>query len=311
MSFRSKKKKILVLGASGMLGSMSVKILAQNPDIELSAAKRNVSEGDYGRGYYVFEFDAASNCQNLPKDYDYIINCLAILSVKPNDLIQDKENAIFINSIFPHQLARNYPNSKIIQISTDGVFTGDNGPYDESHLSDSYDFYGRTKSLGEVTSANFFNIRCSIVGQKRAARKQYLLDWFLSRGHKDKINGFTNHIWNGVTTLAFAKMINGVINSGVKLPNLHHWVPANKVSKFELLNIFKNAYGRGDVEILSERANKDVNRELKTLNPPLNNVLWGLAGYRNVPNIEELIADLKAFEDNNQAVVREEIRDFP
>ena len=88
-----------------------------------------------------------------------------------------------------------------------------------------------------MNSKNFFNIRCSIIG-KEIKNYKSLVDWFLSSKKGIILNGFTNHLWNGVTTIYFAKCLKTIISKDIQIPNLIHLVPSNTISKYELLKIF-------------------------------------------------------------------------
>ena len=94
--------------------------------------------------------------------------------------------------------------NKIYQIATDCVYDGSNKLYSENSLHNPLDVYGKSKSLGEVDNKNFFNIRASIIGKEIKNHKS-LYDWFRNQNKNSKVNGFTNHLWNGITTKSFRK----------------------------------------------------------------------------------------------------------
>ena len=101
----------------------------------------------------------------------------------------------------------------MIQIATDCVYSGKTGGYNEDSLHDALDAYGKTKSLGEVRSSTFLNIRSSIIGPE-INHKVLLLEWFLKQPKGAVLNGFSNHLWNGVTTLQFAELCLTIIKKG-------------------------------------------------------------------------------------------------
>jgi Predicted soluble lytic transglycosylase fused to an ABC-type amino acid-binding protein len=104
---------------------------------------------------------------------------------------------------------------------------------------------------------------------------------------KNKLMGFMNHSWNGVTTTAFAKLALGLFNAGHNKPIRHHWTPRDKVSKYELLQIFEKELG-SKTQVVPHQNSKDIDRTLSTSNPDLNEKLWKLAGYDQIPSIAEL-----------------------
>lgn len=136
---------------------------------------------------------------------------------------------------------------KTIQIATDCVYSGVKGQYAEDAPHDPLDVYGKTKSLGEVKSGSFLNIRCSIIGPEKY-KKDFLLEWFLMQQEGTKVKGFSHHLWNGVTTLQFAQLCEKIINNKfdalISESNTHHFMPNSTVNKYELLNIFNKIFNK-------------------------------------------------------------------
>jgi dTDP-4-dehydrorhamnose reductase len=260
------KMKILILGSTGMLGSMVLKYLSTKKlNIVAPSRKDKVCYGDY----------------------DYIINCIGIIKQK----LTDPEEAILINSILPYKLAQEAPNAKIIQIATDCVYSGEKGCYTEEDVHDAHDIYGKTKSLGEVKAKNFYNIRTSIIGPEPKGNVS-LFGWFMSQKKKAFVDGYTNHLWNGITTLHFAVLCYAIIKKKRKLPNLIHFTPADIVSKYELLKILAEKFNRKDITIGCFRANTKVNRSLSTIHKRICLNLWRDMGYKHPPTIERMVEEL-------------------
>lgn len=242
--------KVMVLGNTGMLGHMVLKVLSDKTDLTVFGTHISNCQDPY---YFDAE-DGLDLLKTIFKDnkgFDFIINCIGITA----DKIKYSDSAsiiraLKINSIFPHLLAElaQQENSRVLQISTDGVFSGTAEFYYENSPHDCCDIYGKTKSLGEVYSDNFLNIRCSIVGPS-PIEKRGLLEWFKSQPNGSTISGYTDHIWNGVTTLQFAELCQKIIETN-KFDNLRkesavfHFAPNESVSKNELLNIFKDTLGK-------------------------------------------------------------------
>ena len=178
---------------------------------------------------------------------------------------------------------------KFIQIGTDCVYSGNEGDYKESSFQDAEDVYGKTKIGGEAENNNKYLIRGSIVGPEIGKGKS-LLNWFLNQ-EDPKVNGFDDHMWNGITTLNFAKIAHGMIKNNNFKFHTQHVVPKDQVSKYSLLKYFKKYF---DVHIEIEKTNsaKSVNRTLMTDNEEGNINLWMDAGYSDVPTVEENIKEL-------------------
>ena len=183
----------------------------------------------------------------------------------------------------------------MLQIATDCVYSGAKGAYTESDLHDALDVYGKTKSLGETYLPSVSHLRCSIIGPEPKDFK-FLIEWFRRQPNGAQVNGFTNHLWNGVTTLHFARVCEGVICKNIALPHLQHLVPAESETKSEMLRDFAEAYARPDIIIRDVEAKTVIDRTLSTSNIELNDALWRAAGYDQPPTVRQMIHELGAFD---------------
>jgi len=296
------KNTVLILGSAGMLGVEVLKQFASKPEISLHATYRKKRDLEkikkiIGKKFstikwHKFEIIGKYEAKliKILKKKDFIINCIGL--IKP--YINDKDyfsiqNAININSLFPYLLSKSCPKkSKIFQIATDCVYDGKQGNYSELDGHNAEDIYGKSKSLGEVESKNFYNIRCSIIGKEIKNHKS-LIDWFLSNKKKSSINGFSNHLWNGVTTRYFAKILYTLVVSKLIIPNLIHIVPKNKVTKYELLKLLSKKYKRNDLIIFKARTKYRVDRSLSTIHKKYLLKLNKLMGYNDTPSVSEII----------------------
>ncbi len=214
-----------------------------------------------------------------------------------------------VNALLPYELAEicHETGARMIHVTTDCVFSGAGGRggaynhYRERDVHDSSNFYGRTKSMGEVLhDKRVLNLRCSIVGPEPRIPGKGLLGWFLSHPRTNPILGFGDHLWNGVTTLALAKVIQGIVLNAddlkfASLPRIHHLVPKGEVSKAALLELFAAHFGKpSKIEVHNVGG---VDRTLGTSHPDLNKRLWRLAGYGKPPRIEEMIRELSRWVD--------------
>lgn len=265
------QKKILVLGSSGMLGSMVYRHLSHVTKFNVVPSSR-VTTNDTSQLY----LDAELLLQDdfIASDllaFDYIINCIGVIKpyCKDDDPV-GSVRAIRLNALFPHALSTICKNSptRIIQIATDCVYSGREGSYNENSPHDALDVYGKTKSLGEVQSENLLNIRCSIIGPEQKG-KLSLLEWFLAQKPGAKISGFTHHLWNGVTTLDFAKLCETIVAEDAwynlrQQHHTHHFLPHETVNKFELLSIMNRVFERGCIiEAVGDKG-PAVNRTLSS-----------------------------------------------
>jgi dTDP-4-dehydrorhamnose reductase len=298
--------KVIVLGASGMLGSMVLDYLSRDSDLQLAATARNrnliqsLSRYLDNAEWRLLDAEGASvkKISGVLGDAAWAINAIGV--IKPyihDDNAAEIERAASINALFPHVLARAAEKTgcRVLQIATDCVYSGRKGNYTEKDEHDPLDVYGKTKSLGEVFSNSVYHLRCSIIGPEIKGHLS-LLDWFLSQPSNSGVNGYTNHQWNGVTTLHFARVCQGIIKKAPELPHVQHVVPSGSISKAELLQCFAREYRREDIAITTTEANVVVDRTLATINEPLNRQLWTAAGYATPPSVPEMVVELAKFD---------------
>ena len=180
---------IFVLGSNGMLGRyVSTFLSKENNVINLT---RNELDAET-----VAEEDITNILvDNKYSSGDVIVNCIGMIKPQVDKL--GTVAAIKVNSLFPHSLANvgEKIGAKVIHITTDCVWSGQDGNYTEDTPHDALDVYGKTKSLGEPENCTV--IRTSIIGEE-INNGRSLVEWIKSQ--KDQsANGFPNHKWNGVT----------------------------------------------------------------------------------------------------------------
>lgn len=239
------KIKVLVLGQSGMLGHMVMRVFKANSRLTVFGTQMN---SRIKPGYFNV-LEGKEELQRIFKKhggFDYCINCIGVTDNKIN--VNDRfsvRKARFINAVLPKQLAKisQAYECKVIHISTDGVFRGTKSSYDENSKPDCLDVYGKTKLVGEVIANNFLAIRCSILGPSPYEHSG-LWEWFLNLPKGSQIRGFVNHIWNGVTTLQFSQLCQSIILKNCfsalrNKSNVYHFAPNKPLSKFALLKVLK------------------------------------------------------------------------
>ena len=281
--------KALLLGSTGMLGSAVARELSKS-GISLSIASR--TQG--------IKFDAQEvNLSHVFKSAglkagDYIINCIGLTKSRIDEKSRESRAlAIALNVNFPNALASQAEAKgyKVIQVATDCVFSGLRGNYSESDPHDALDVYGKTKSLGEVPSSAVMHLRCSLIGPEQG-RNSLFFEWVRQQQPNAEIKGFTNHIWNGLTSKVFGQILVGVIQSNLFRPGVQHLVPADKVTKDELVRLELAALGRHDVSVTAASALDSVDRTLATIDVARNRELFHTAGYAELPTIRAMVEEI-------------------
>jgi dTDP-4-dehydrorhamnose reductase len=242
--------RIFVLGVNGMLGHRIYLRLRDRFDVHYSTRGQQAPlfVSDANVHHQVDAMDFASVATSLTKVRpNVIINCIGIIKQRPE--ATQSLPSIAINSLFPHQLAKlaGTWGGKLIHFSTDCVFSGRIGGYVEGDPSDAEDLYGRSKFLGEVHASNALTLRTSMIGRELSGRLS-LLEWFLSK-RGGSCQGFTKHIYSGVTTIHLAELVERLL----VCTGLHglYQVTAPSISKHDLLCELRRAY-RLNVEIVPD-----------------------------------------------------------
>lgn len=281
--------QIVVLGSSGLLGS----------EVLLEAGRRNVPVLGLSRSCnpmiqdMLFEPSILFESFGIGKG-DLVVNAIGVTKQKMEVKSSGDANIPWINSQFPGLLAMAGRNlgATVLQIGTDCVFSGARGLYRENDKHDATDAYGLSKSEGE-RSPGLKVIRSSFVGPSERNNLD-LWGWVKTREINSPVTGFTNHLWNGVTTTAIARVVVSGFIQGFEFSDLHHFIPEGFVTKSELVKLIARRMGRLDLNVIDGESPQAKDMRLATLDLELNRELWLLAGYSSPPTLPQLIADVSS-----------------
>lgn len=240
--------KVLVIGASGMLGNAVLRFFAQSPGFNVTGSAR--SAGLLKRlpaelhsrivcGVDVENPDSLARVLAAVRPH-VVINCVGL--VKQLAEADDPLAAIPINALLPHRMARlcDVAGARLVHVSTDCVFTGSRGNYRESDAPDATDLYGRSKLLGEVDYPNAVTLRTSIIGHELDSAHG-LVGWFLAQSAA--VKGYSRAIFSGLPTVELARVIRDHVIPKPELRGLYH-VSAAPIAKLELLQLVAKAYDK-------------------------------------------------------------------
>lgn len=262
--------KVLIVGSTGMLGATAKKYF---PNVEtLDRSELDLSDCSYA--------DLAMAIES--KGCDTLINCAGIIKQR---ISAADSQMVAVNSLLPHKLSEicSLFGMKMFHITTDCVFSGRDGQYDELNLHDALDLYGRSKSVGEPS--NCMVLRTSIIGEEER-NKLSLVEWVKSQAG-GTVNGYTDHFWNGVTCPQLCGHIDAIVKSDWYECGTHH-IFSESISKFRLVNIINEVY---DLGITVKPVNAGVcDRTLSTIR---NTVFMN-------PKLSEQIAEMKQFYEDNK-----------
>lgn len=239
--------RVLILGASGLIGSSMMRVLSESSDLQVFGTTRDRSalafypsplQDNIFTGMDMLHDGVFVKLLGRVRP-DIVINCAGLTKHKPE--ADDPVYALPINSLLPHRLSDvcRLAGARLIHISTDCVFSGEKGNYIEDDFPDARDVYGKSKILGEVVNDSGVTLRTSTIGHEFLT-KFGLLNWFLSQ--KDSCRGFRRAIFSGLPTVVLAQVIRDVVIPNKDLVGLYH-LGAQAINKFDLLSMIGDIYG--------------------------------------------------------------------
>ena len=282
--------KVLILGGTGMLGSMVAKVLPDEWEVLVTA--RVPAPYPYElvnarwRRFAVDNSAWQEDLKCVADGCDWIVNCLG--ATKP---LMGEEAAYIANAFLPGVVDKIGP--PVIHPSTDCVFLRAVPPYSELDHPSARDPYGRSKRDGEVGLGNTTILRCSIVGPECRTPARHLLGSVIEERVDE---GFAHHLWNGITTLAWVRIAMAVIRDSGALggERLLHLVPSGSCSKDRLVSTILQAF-RMRGHVLEAEYGDVVDTRLATAHLSEMTELWRQAGYDGAPTLEELVWELADF----------------
>lgn len=243
--------KILIVGATGMLGHTLARYFNGNPIYNVGLVVRsknlliNAGINSQNNIFEISDLEVGSEVSKIINSWKpkVVINCIGV--IKQSSKIDDLKETIYINSILPHKLLMECEknNAKLISFSTDCVFSGKKGNYNEKDKPDADDLYGLTKSLGEALGEKSVCIRTSIIGPELSSSRS-LLEWFLNAG--ERVTGFKNAIFSGFPTYEIAKILDKYVIHNSNIHGLYH-LSSEPISKYDLLCLINEIYCLGKV----------------------------------------------------------------
>lgn len=249
--------RVLVLGGDGMLGHRLLLHLRERHEVAVTLRRKL---RDYGQHDLFNEYNSYTNVDVLDIDRvmqmvsdfrpEAIVNAVGLIKQRPES--RETLAALEINSVFPHRLNLlcRMEGCRLVHISTDCVFSGEDGNYNEEDISDAYDVYGRTKFLGELHEVPAITLRTSMIGLELHS-KHSLVEWFLAQ--TGKITGYKRAIFSGLITTELCRVIEKVMVEFPEISGLWH-VASQPISKYQLLTTLKEKLERTDIEIMPDKS---------------------------------------------------------
>ena len=289
--------KLLILGSNGLLGNTLTKYFFEKNNYETFGFLRDTSKLKFFKRKYINRLIIIQDILNI-NDLrskikvlrpNVIINCIGQTNKITGQNLNNLENYININSLFPFRLKVicDEIQSRLIHLSSDCVFSGEKGFYSERDNPDPIDVYGKSKLLGELDSENIITIRKSVIGHELDSKKG-LLEWFLNQ--EGNVEGYKEAIFSGITALELARIIDMYILPNKNIKGIIH-LSGEPISKYDLLKIIANQYNK----IINIKPNKEIKID-RSLN---SEYFKKVTGYKSIP-WPLLIKSMKEFYYLNQ-----------
>ena len=236
--------RILILGGTGMLGHQLYQHLSSRFPDTYATIRQSCSNYKLGKlinsgriieSVDVTEFPVLTGIMKCVRP-DVILNCIGV--TKRRKEANEAIHAVTLNSLLPHMLAEwgRKNSSKVINFSTDCVFDGKAGNYDDDSATNAVDLYGKTKAIGEIQGENALTLRSSFIGTELDGGTE-LLEWFIAQ--TGTVKGFKNAIYSGLTTLELSRVIEKILVQHPGAIGVYN-VSSDPISKYELLVLIRD-----------------------------------------------------------------------
>jgi dTDP-4-dehydrorhamnose reductase len=245
--------KILILGATGLLGNAVLRGLSKAPHANVTGTIRREAARALFAPEYAARLSVVEDIENpqllarllQTAAPDVVVNCIAVGRPGPGDPMR----SIAVYAVLPRRLSQLCRSSgiRLVQIGSDGVFSGSRGGYSEDDLPDANDVYGVSKLLGEVEGPHAITLRTSIIGHELQSGSA-LLEWFLSQ--QGRCSAYTRAIFSGFPSIVLAELIRDIVLPRADLHGVYH-VATRPISKFDLLRLVAERYGKA-IELIAD-----------------------------------------------------------
>lgn len=266
------KNRIIVTGANGMLGQRTVEYYSSKENVDLLATSVENKSVIDSVDYVSCDIKSRENIKKVIYDYcpDFIIHTAAFTNVDLSEKMREDAWKINVKGVEYIAEAARAIDARIIHISTDYIFDGKNGPYDENALPNPIGYYGRTKLASEnalkISGTLFTILRTNVLyGIAHNSRPDFVRWVINSLGNNEKIRIVKDQINNPTfiddLVQAISKIIEfrktGVYNIGGK-EFLSRYEFTNRIAEY--FNLDKNLI----TPIITEELNQPARRPLKS-----------------------------------------------
>lgn len=188
--------RILITGANGLLGQAVMHIFTRESDYELiQSSVEDKACVAFGSEYFQLDITNKEEVKNAVRKYqpNIIVNCAAFTDVDKCEIEREQSWKLNVDAVKNLIIASRINDAKIIHYSTDYIFDGKHGPYDETATPNPISFYGRSKLASEnallTSGVNFAIIRTMVLYGLGVNVKPNFALWIINKlKNKEPIN---------------------------------------------------------------------------------------------------------------------------
>lgn len=288
--------RVIVIGATGMLGKDFVSFFSELEGYEVYAISRNKSFVLPYPNINIIHIDVtdAEAFSDCIKEINpqIIVHCAALTNI---DACEDNKGyALWLHSDIIKVIALTCPKVKFVYISTDSVFNGYEGNYYESDIPDPLNYYATTKYLGEKSAAalmiDHIIVRTNIYGY-HLFEQPSLSEWALANLKKGQpFTGFTDVYFNPVYTGQLTSIVKKLID--LNYVGIINVSSDTYVSKYHFLKMIAKQFGYDPNLIQGRPFDPKLFKAPRSNNTTLNtSLLKEVIGF--VPKLSEGVASFQ------------------
>ena len=274
------KNRIFISGANGMLGQRAVNFYSQKGNIELltcSLEEKSIRELPQNIEYISCDITNREKIKSFIYDFcpDYILNLAAYTNVDLSEVDREKTWKANVKAVEYMAEAARTIDAHIIHISTDYIFDGKNGPYNEDDIPNPLGYYGRTKLASEnvlkISGVLSTILRTNVLYGVAINHNSDFVNWVIKTlKNNQQIRIVTDQINNPTFTDDMVQAISKVIEfrkTGVYNIGGHEFISRYEFTQIisDFFNLDKSLINPIKTEELNQKARRPLKSGLITL----------------------------------------------
>lgn len=264
------KNRIFISGANGMLGQRVVNYYSQKGNIELLACsleERSIRQQPDNIEYFSCDVTNREKIKSAVYNFcpDYILNLAAYTNVDLSEVEREKAWKANVKAVEYLTEAARVIDAHIIHISTDYIFDGKSGPYNEDAVPNPVGYYGRTKLASEnvLKISGVLNtiLRTNVLyGVAISHNPDFVNRVIKTLRNKEQIRVVTDQINNPTFTDDMVQAINKVIE--FRKTGIYNIGGKEFISRYEFTQIISDFF-KFDKSLITPIKTEELNQKAR------------------------------------------------